>query len=266
MSSAMNVRTGCWTCRLRRKKCDGGHPGCSKCEALKITCYGYGSKPEWIDGGSKEREKAQEIRGMVKITWDSLRRPRALLARQRRQTPIEPKLTERSYVPSKEGYLENRPEHEEPSLYWGGDPEMQLSLFDHYVNEVFPIHVPFYNPPTSDESGTFWLRSFLKNNRTLYTAALSISAYHIYLISISNDGSQVYPLENEESDRLYAEAIAGLRCHVTELSQKNGLDGLKDGLDVLACLTLMVFLDVSIPLDHSSAWKSIFLTLVSIHD
>lgn len=264
MSNATKRRTGCWTCRLRHKKCDDGRPGCSKCESLRITCYGYGPRPEWIDGGSKEKEKAEEIRRLVKITGDGLRRSRAVLALLRRQTPMQPKLpastTEGAQpdTPSDVACLENRPEHEETLLSWDGDPEMQRNLLDHYVNEVFPIHFPFYSPPTSDESGAFWLRSFLKNNKTLYTAALSVSAHHIYLTAISNEPIQTHRRESETCDRLYAEAIAGLRYHVEELRKKNGLDGLKDGLDVLACLTLLVFLDVCTPqtilLRGTSSW------------
>jgi len=42
---------GCWTCRLRRKKCDEQRQGddCQTCIRLKIKCLGWGSKrPEWM--------------------------------------------------------------------------------------------------------------------------------------------------------------------------------------------------------------------------
>ncbi|KAF9223696.1 hypothetical protein BS17DRAFT_733378 [Gyrodon lividus] len=42
---------GCWTCRLRRKKCDEQREGdsCHTCNRLKIGCLGWGSKrPEWM--------------------------------------------------------------------------------------------------------------------------------------------------------------------------------------------------------------------------
>ncbi|EGN98765.1 hypothetical protein SERLA73DRAFT_181398 [Serpula lacrymans var. lacrymans S7.3] len=42
---------GCWTCRLRRKKCDEQreNDSCQTCIRLKIKCLGWGSKrPEWM--------------------------------------------------------------------------------------------------------------------------------------------------------------------------------------------------------------------------
>ncbi|KAF9243472.1 fungal-specific transcription factor domain-containing protein [Melanogaster broomeanus] len=42
---------GCWTCRLRRKKCDEQREGdsCHTCNRLKIQCLGWGSKrPAWM--------------------------------------------------------------------------------------------------------------------------------------------------------------------------------------------------------------------------
>jgi len=69
---------GCWTCRLRRKRCPRDQPICSTCALLNVTCYGYGPKPDWMDGGSSEREKLAEVKKTVKETTDSQRKPRAL--------------------------------------------------------------------------------------------------------------------------------------------------------------------------------------------
>ncbi|KIK99965.1 hypothetical protein PAXRUDRAFT_822141 [Paxillus rubicundulus Ve08.2h10] len=44
-------RGGCWTCRLRRKKCDEQREAdsCHTCNRLKIKCLGWGSRrPEWM--------------------------------------------------------------------------------------------------------------------------------------------------------------------------------------------------------------------------
>ncbi|KAF7424130.1 hypothetical protein PC9H_009433 [Pleurotus ostreatus] len=53
---------GCWTCRLRRKKCDEQREGdsCRTCIRLKIKCLGWGSKrPDWMrDKQEVERYKA----------------------------------------------------------------------------------------------------------------------------------------------------------------------------------------------------------------
>ncbi|CAJ2500785.1 Uu.00g036380.m01.CDS01 [Anthostomella pinea] len=57
---------GCWTCRLRRKKCDETKPICSTCGALEITCHFDDGKPAWLDGGAREKRMADEIKIMVK--------------------------------------------------------------------------------------------------------------------------------------------------------------------------------------------------------
>ncbi|KAK8100174.1 C6 transcription factor [Apiospora kogelbergensis] len=68
MSTSVKLRSsrGCWTCRLRRKKCDEGKPICSECGSLEITCHFGDDKPDWLDGGEREKQKAQELKQMVK--------------------------------------------------------------------------------------------------------------------------------------------------------------------------------------------------------
>ncbi|KAI1128770.1 fungal-specific transcription factor domain-containing protein [Nemania abortiva] len=57
---------GCWTCRLRRKKCDEARPVCVACGGLEIDCHYSDTKPEWMDGGAREKRKADELKVMVK--------------------------------------------------------------------------------------------------------------------------------------------------------------------------------------------------------
>jgi hypothetical protein len=80
MSAPLRNKRGCWTCRLRRKKCDEGHPYCSTCESRAITCYGFGPKPEWMDNGEKERAVANSLKETVKHT--SRRKPTTQISSQ----------------------------------------------------------------------------------------------------------------------------------------------------------------------------------------
>ncbi|KAI3324631.1 fungal-specific transcription factor domain-containing protein [Xylariaceae sp. AK1471] len=57
---------GCWTCRLRRKKCDEERPICVTCMGLEIDCHYSDTKPEWLDGGAREKQMADELKVMVK--------------------------------------------------------------------------------------------------------------------------------------------------------------------------------------------------------
>ena len=68
MSGPLRTKQGCWTCRLRKKKCDERRPHCSTCEALSITCYGFGPKPDWMNNGEKKSAVANSLKEIVKHT------------------------------------------------------------------------------------------------------------------------------------------------------------------------------------------------------
>ncbi|KDQ19340.1 hypothetical protein BOTBODRAFT_27921 [Botryobasidium botryosum FD-172 SS1] len=83
-SRTPRAKTGCWTCRLRQKKCDEKRVEehtCGTCYRLKITCHGWGEKrPPWMrTKETKEAEKKRitaqltregKIRGVCKNTSD----------------------------------------------------------------------------------------------------------------------------------------------------------------------------------------------------
>ncbi|KAJ5923416.1 C6 finger domain transcription factor nosA [Penicillium verhagenii] len=50
-------RSGCYTCRLRRKKCDEAHPTCGACINLNIKCY-YKRPSWWGDIELRKKKKA----------------------------------------------------------------------------------------------------------------------------------------------------------------------------------------------------------------
>ncbi|KFX96160.1 hypothetical protein O988_05448 [Pseudogymnoascus sp. VKM F-3808] len=68
MSDSLRSNSGCWTCRVRRKKCDETSPTCLTCDSLNLPCYGYGPKPNWMDRGVRERKVAKSLRNIVKQT------------------------------------------------------------------------------------------------------------------------------------------------------------------------------------------------------
>jgi hypothetical protein len=81
MSGPLRSKQGCWTCKLRKKKCDEGRPHCSTCHLLSINCYGYGPKPDWMDNGERERTVANGIKETIKHT--SRRKTTTRIATQR---------------------------------------------------------------------------------------------------------------------------------------------------------------------------------------
>ncbi|OUM55258.1 hypothetical protein BVG19_g4764 [[Candida] boidinii] len=71
-------KNGCWTCRLRRKRCPEQRPVCSECQRLGITCDGYDDdRPDYMISSNKAKIKMQEIK---KITLS--KRNRRLISRR----------------------------------------------------------------------------------------------------------------------------------------------------------------------------------------
>ncbi|KAF1998091.1 hypothetical protein P154DRAFT_439891 [Amniculicola lignicola CBS 123094] len=59
-------RTGCFTCRLRRKKCDEGKPSCRACKHLGLKCE-Y-KRPMWWSNTDQRRNQKELIKNIIKRT------------------------------------------------------------------------------------------------------------------------------------------------------------------------------------------------------
>lgn len=59
-------RTGCFTCRLRRKKCDEGKPFCKACKHLSVDCE-Y-KRPAWWSNTDRRRAHKEVIKNLIKQT------------------------------------------------------------------------------------------------------------------------------------------------------------------------------------------------------
>ncbi|KAF9243475.1 fungal-specific transcription factor domain-containing protein [Melanogaster broomeanus] len=63
---AVRAKSGCYTCRIRRKKCDEQmniEGSCSTCVRLRLQCLGFGAKrPEWL----RENRNVVDLRDKIK--------------------------------------------------------------------------------------------------------------------------------------------------------------------------------------------------------
>ncbi|KAL6706863.1 DNA-binding transcriptional regulator ume6 [Coniothyrium glycines] len=59
-------RTGCFTCRLRRKKCDEGKSSCKACKHLGLKCE-Y-KRPMWWSNNEQRRNQKEVIKNIIKRT------------------------------------------------------------------------------------------------------------------------------------------------------------------------------------------------------
>ncbi|EAW11189.1 Zn(II)2Cys6 transcription factor [Aspergillus clavatus NRRL 1] len=59
-------RSGCYTCRLRRKKCDEDHPACRNCTNLSLSCE-Y-KRPDWWSSAEQRRIQKDRIKTRIRQT------------------------------------------------------------------------------------------------------------------------------------------------------------------------------------------------------
>ncbi|KAH6888503.1 fungal-specific transcription factor domain-containing protein [Thelonectria olida] len=76
--SGSRTKTGCWTCRLRRKKCDESIPACSNCVSRNLDCYPHDQKPAWMLGKENwqqvlDSEEAKAIRNAAQTAYSRRR-------------------------------------------------------------------------------------------------------------------------------------------------------------------------------------------------
>ncbi|KAG5957510.1 hypothetical protein E4U58_005927 [Claviceps cyperi] len=92
MTGILRSKQGCWTCRLRKKKCDEGRPQCSSCDALQITCHGYGPKPLWMDNGERERAMVDDFKRKIRMAARHKRQrsPAMRPPSRQQQAPLPP--------------------------------------------------------------------------------------------------------------------------------------------------------------------------------
>ncbi|EMT72621.1 hypothetical protein FOC4_g10004094 [Fusarium odoratissimum] len=192
--------SGCWTCKLRHRKCDLQIPACRECTDRCIPCHGYGSKPTWMDGSAAEHEELERIKRAVKQHVKKLRRVQRNqnLGRdvqpERRaqiQTPPAPDATELSISPS-----------QDPNPPYVLPPRL-ASLIMYYLDHVFVWQFPYFQPRSS-LGNRGWLLIFLSNGGSLSHAALALSTLH-------RDASQKKCSYSQEAFEFHSMALRELR-------------------------------------------------------
>lgn len=62
-------RTGCWTCRTRKVKCDEGRPVCGQCTRLGHNCD-YSPRLSFRDDTPRVVERMQDVTVVSSSIWD----------------------------------------------------------------------------------------------------------------------------------------------------------------------------------------------------
>ncbi|KAH8883318.1 hypothetical protein GQ53DRAFT_732494 [Thozetella sp. PMI_491] len=183
MSSGSRSRTGCYTCRIRKKKCDEQRPSCGGCKSRNLHCYGYDTPPpDWMQGKRNWKEvttteEARQLQSIAEAKYKARRRyGQQGLEATATQTPTFPhthELTLSGRHPSALG-----------SIWWDGgfcdtlpdqkSPRADAPLVTLYLSFIFPIQFSFYSLSTPADQA--WVMSGLCSNKARYHAALSVSA------------------------------------------------------------------------------------------
>ncbi|KAI3323934.1 fungal-specific transcription factor domain-containing protein [Xylariaceae sp. AK1471] len=178
----MKSYDGCWTCRLRKKRCDEIRPVCRNCSTLQITCHFGNEKPSWMDGGFRQKEKAEGVKREV----------RSAAARRRGTLPmdvLEPIAAE----PDKDAGLATGGLNEQSALTqcppFRGELTLDSKLDRHfmmlYFDHFFPFLFPFYKPLLL-EGGRTWIIELVVGNQAMWHTTLCLSTY---FVSVALDGA-----------------------------------------------------------------------------
>ncbi|KAH8895855.1 hypothetical protein GQ53DRAFT_854057 [Thozetella sp. PMI_491] len=204
---------GCWTCRLRRKKCDGGRPLCSACNALEIECHYADAKPAWMDGGSEQERMAESLKSKIKsmasgrrarhvaqtrgrfvVTSlaDFCRRPGSASAESTRDRTPPGAAVDSTIVglaalrfPSTTDIDEIAPPALSPLSRFANGQDGELALVMRFLDQVFPYLHPFHRSPVCTTGRAFLLVT-LAENKIIYLSALSVST-HFFLLAIGSN-------------------------------------------------------------------------------
>jgi hypothetical protein len=261
---------GCWTCKLRKKKCDEAKPACAICCSLNLECSGYGSKPDWMDAGAKEKEMVAKMGHTVKEASSQKKR----IAMRKRQgqlpspeeeiTSFEPLLTDSfsstGIIPRRFSLEPTESARDVPLLIDGTPPGLtpkdaaayvaqnESVLLMHYLDNVFPCQFRFYQPSLED-GGRGWLLSLLMQTKPLYHAACSLAAYHRQMMYCLT-GRMMKPCFTREALQLHHDvAITELRKYLESLVHDDHERTLEEEVQLLCSIVLFISTEVSPFLD-----------------
>ena len=217
---------GCWTCRIRHRKCDEIQPICRECSDRHIQCHGYGAKPTWVDQPPALQAELLRIKRTVKQSFRRRRREQKGLSGARsadtQRTPAADSVT--------------TPKSSEDI------PFREAQLLVHYLDYIFPLQYPYYedNPDLGGRGWLFWL---LMKNGPLHQAILTLSALHQYTKFSYNTGNT--QVTEKELIEYHTKALQGLRQALHE-HEANGFADSRDQLiEFLACGSALISFEVS---------------------
>ena len=211
MSDGSRSRTGCITCRIRKKKCDEQRPVCQACRSRQLACYGFDAPaPTWYTSKAswKEVRDSDEAKSLQTVAETRYKIRRKVGSKQGNSTdnglsaqssrdadqPRRPMQLRAgaalggtrmfsSFILLQAGVniWQLRPE----SIWWdskirslvpdpGSSSHEETRLLMLFLDVIHPITHTFYKLGRSSDRS--WMLNRLVSKQALYWSALSISA------------------------------------------------------------------------------------------
>lgn len=199
-------RTGCLTCRIRKKKCDEDRQkgSCKTCYDRRLTCYGYSSPlPTWYTtaGNWKDvvaSDEARQLRAIAETRYKVRRKlgvkASSVVASDEIVGPLstahdllQVNGSSPSTILPAVSYLSatNTWQLYPGTVWWdrrmshlSTDPrspsDQDTKLLMQFLNVIHPITHTFFQLKSSRDRN--WLLTYLTGDRAVYSAALSVSA------------------------------------------------------------------------------------------
>ncbi|UKZ69581.1 uncharacterized protein TrAtP1_010587 [Trichoderma atroviride] len=281
MYSKLRSFDGCWTCRVRRKKCAENRPVCDTCQALQITCYYEEEKPPWMDGGVRQTNMMEEIKAQVKRFATQKRKRMHLEILQAEANNLDHIDTESpatdvidktdtltDFDPSL-GHLgvafTSEISNDSTSVLQGspmqnktpigqGEADKELHLLMIYLDYVFPYLFPHYRPSIL-AGGRGWILEILHTNKAVYHSAVSLST-SFYAIVLNNGDKAHDECTMQMIHKFESQIELGLKELHKEVNYINtnapGFD-MKKGLVVMQSILQMLFFEVAT--SNKDNWK-----------
>ncbi|PTB35252.1 hypothetical protein M441DRAFT_205335 [Trichoderma asperellum CBS 433.97] len=296
MARAEKRCNGCWTCRLRRKRCDERRPECANCSGLQITCHYGMRRPTWFDGAKRQEAMAAQIKSQIK-EQAGYRRERhhastgaARFAKEARtrghnfinlipkNDPSNGKIQSHNdatngVIPqdtvvdsSKCKIPDTAPEFSFANKFDrpGPDPDMlfygedyDMDFLMKYLDNVFPLIFPFYKTPLLGP-GRGWIFSFLSQSKVAFQSVLGISSY-IFTVALSEaySGEEHKLCKTVVWSRLVRQANMCFDMLQQDIQELNNQGEQANLLDKVRVMESIVqFLTFEVALGRSANWDN----------
>ncbi|KAH6987660.1 fungal-specific transcription factor domain-containing protein [Ilyonectria sp. MPI-CAGE-AT-0026] len=264
MKTPLRSKQGCWTCRLRKKKCDERQPACSVCESLLITCYGYGPKPEWMDDAEEEKAMISSIKQIVKHT--SRRRGRRDTPQTQIQrvdndqnvqnlAPTPVSKVQGASSPNLKSSVDSqaaaRDEHSQMRSIGSSInsipessaiPASEAVLLMHFLDNVFPLQFPMYQSGIA-EGGRGCFLSLILRKKPLLHAVLCLSVYHRETVLAASSASRG-EVNWDRLEEHHAICLAELQKAIGNMDRSVSESCTKDGLGIAASMMQLIFFEL----------------------